>query len=267
MPNLSQFIVINFGDTRRNGWAHHDLPLNLRKKLSVRSLSWAIPLPTFQNLGVSAHSHYKWLRSVKPDNSGHQAQDMLHARTEIIRLKAQLKRTEEERDILKKAAVLCNRARLKYRFINDHRDIWSIAAMCRFLKVARAGFYVWLHRPVSAGEKDNQRLLELIRDSYALSGGVYGYRRVYCDLREVGEACSRNLVAKIMKQNRIRDLYGYKTPRGAKGRPSLIAPNHLKREFTVVKPNQAWCGDVIYSVPGVQGEHGCSNEPRVCLEY
>ncbi|EWE59961.1 hypothetical protein L442_05559, partial [Klebsiella pneumoniae BIDMC 13] len=38
--------------------------------------------------------------------------------------------------------------------------------MCRVLKVARAGFYVWLHNPVSAGEKDNQRLLELIRDSY-----------------------------------------------------------------------------------------------------
>ena len=34
----------------------------------------------------------------------HQAQDLLDARTEILRLKAQLKRTEEERDILKKAA-------------------------------------------------------------------------------------------------------------------------------------------------------------------
>nr|CDS56432.1 transposase [Serratia symbiotica] len=46
-----------------------------------------------ERLGVSAHSLYKWLRSVKPDNSGHQAQDLLDARTEILRLKAQLKRT------------------------------------------------------------------------------------------------------------------------------------------------------------------------------
>ncbi|EMG4014711.1 transposase [Klebsiella pneumoniae] len=57
-----------------------------------------------ERLGVSAHSLYKWLRAVKPDNSGQQAQDLLDARTEILRLKAQLKRTEEERDILKKAA-------------------------------------------------------------------------------------------------------------------------------------------------------------------
>lgn len=139
--------------------------------------------------------------------------------------------------------------------------------MCRVLKVARAGFYVWLHCLVSAGEKDNQRLLELIRDSYAPSGGVYGYRRVYCDLREVGEACSRNQVANIMKQNRIGAVHGYKIPRRTKGRPSLIAPNRLKREFMVVKPNQVWLTDITYSVPGVQREHGRSNEPRVCLEY
>ena len=48
--------------------------------------------------------------------------------------------------------------------------------MCRVLNVARAGFYAWLHNPVSARDKDNQRLLMLIRDSYSLSGGVYGYR-------------------------------------------------------------------------------------------
>ncbi len=44
--------------------------------------------------------------------------------------------------------------------------------MCRVLDVARAGFYAWLHNPVSARDKDNQRLLTLIRDSYSLSGGV-----------------------------------------------------------------------------------------------
>ncbi|EKF0341078.1 transposase, partial [Salmonella enterica subsp. enterica] len=122
---------------------------------------------------------------------------------------------------------LCKGARLKYRFINVHREIWSIVTMCRVLKVARAGFYVWLHNPVSAGEKDNQRLLELIRDSYTLSGGVYGYRRVHGDLREIGEACSRNRVAKIMRKNRIQAIHGYKVPRGTRGRPSVIAPNRV----------------------------------------
>ncbi|WP_343085544.1 transposase, partial [Escherichia coli] len=56
-------------------------------------------------LGVSAHSLYKWLRAIKPDNSEQHARDLLEAKSEILKLRAQLKRTEEERDILKKAAV------------------------------------------------------------------------------------------------------------------------------------------------------------------
>lgn len=68
--------------------------------------------------------------------------------------------------------------------------------MCRVLHVARAGFCAWLHNPVSARDKDNQRLLTLIRDSYSLSGGVYGYRRVHGDLNEIGETCGKNRVVK-----------------------------------------------------------------------
>ncbi len=59
----------------------------------------------------------------------------------------------------------------------------------------QSGFYSWLLNAVSARDKDNQRLLTLIRDSYSLSGGVYGYRRVHGDLNEIGETCGKNRVA------------------------------------------------------------------------
>ena len=55
-------------------------------------------------LGVSTHSLYKWVKSVTPDKSEKQASELLEAKSEILRLRAQLHRTEEERDILKKAA-------------------------------------------------------------------------------------------------------------------------------------------------------------------
>jgi transposase len=47
---------------------------------------------------------YKWVKAIKPDKSDQQATELLAAKTEILRLRAQLQRTEEERDILKKAA-------------------------------------------------------------------------------------------------------------------------------------------------------------------
>ena len=55
-------------------------------------------------LGVSAHSLYKWIKAVQPDKTEKQASELLEPKSEILRLRAQLRRTEEERDILKKAA-------------------------------------------------------------------------------------------------------------------------------------------------------------------
>ncbi|MEA0039033.1 IS3 family transposase [Escherichia coli] len=198
-------------------------------------------------LGVSAHSLYKWLQAIKPDNSEQHARDLLEAKSEILKLRAQLKRTEEERDILKKGrAVLCKGARLQYRFINEHRTVWGVMTMCRVLDVARAGSYAWLHNPVSARDKDNQRLLTLIRDSYSLSGGVYGYRRVHGDLNEIGETCGKNRVGRIMQLNRIKAVRGYKAPRRIAGRPSVVATNRVQRQFTVVRANQVWVTDITY---------------------
>lgn len=54
--------------------------------------------------GVSAHSLYKWVNAVKPVKTDQQASELLAAESEILRLRAQLHRSEEERDILKKAA-------------------------------------------------------------------------------------------------------------------------------------------------------------------
>ncbi len=57
-----------------------------------------------ERLGVSSHSLYKWIKAVKPDKTEEQASELIEAKSEILRLRAQLRRTEEERDILKKAA-------------------------------------------------------------------------------------------------------------------------------------------------------------------
>lgn len=55
-------------------------------------------------LGVSAHSLYKWVKAVAPDDSAQQSKELLEAKSEILRLRAQMRRLEEERDLLKKAA-------------------------------------------------------------------------------------------------------------------------------------------------------------------
>ena len=55
-------------------------------------------------IGVSAHSLYKWVKTASPDKSERQSKELLESKSEILRLRAQVRRVEEERDLLKKAA-------------------------------------------------------------------------------------------------------------------------------------------------------------------
>jgi len=57
-----------------------------------------------KRLGVSVHSLYKWVNAVKPGKSEEQAEELAIAKREILKLRAEMRRLEEERDILKKAA-------------------------------------------------------------------------------------------------------------------------------------------------------------------
>jgi len=186
-------------------------------------------------LGVSAHSLYKWVKAVMPTKDEKQSAELVEAKSEILRLRSQMRRLEEERDLLKKAA----------RYFAREPE-FSLVLMCRVLKVARAGFYQWLHQPISEHAKENARLVEAIRHSYSASGGVYGANRVFGDLREAGETCGRNRVARLTQVNKIKAVRRYKAPRRIAGRPSIIAPNRLNREFTVDAPDQAWVTDITY---------------------
>jgi putative transposase len=118
--------------------------------------------------------------------------------------------------------------------------------MCRVLRASRAGFYHWLHHPLSQRAIEDQRLLELIRQSYVASSGVYGAPRVFGDLREAGETCGKHRVARLMRTHKIKAIRGYKAPRRIAGRPSIIAPNRLQRQFTVDAPDKVWVTDITY---------------------
>jgi transposase len=58
-----------------------------------------------KRIGVSAHSLYKWVKAVAPDKVEQRTNELVEAKSEILKLRAQLQRTQEERDILKKAAA------------------------------------------------------------------------------------------------------------------------------------------------------------------
>jgi transposase len=53
-------------------------------------------------LGVSIHSLYKWVKAASPNKEEKRSDELLDAKKEILKPRAELRRTQEERDILKK---------------------------------------------------------------------------------------------------------------------------------------------------------------------
>src|SRR5580765_2119960 len=133
-----------------------------------------------------------------------------------------------------------------YQFIELHQNQYAVKTMCRLLNVTRSGYYAWLKEPVSNRAQEDARLLRLIRASFVASHGIYGAPRIFLDLREAGETCSKHRVARLMRVNNLRALHGYRTRRWAVGKPSVLIPNILKRQFTVTRPNKAWVTDITY---------------------
>lgn len=72
---------------------------------------------------------------------------------------------------------------------------------------------------------------------------------VVCAYMVAGESYDsygKHHVARLMRANRIKALRDYKAQRPIVGLPSIIAPNHLSRAFTVDAPNKAWMIDITY---------------------
>jgi putative transposase len=139
-----------------------------------------------------------------------------------------------------------SRVRATYGFIKAQRKTYSVERLCHVLGVAPSGYYAWLQQPLSHRAQEDARLVRLIRASFVASQGIYGAPRVFLDLREAGETCSKHRVARLMREQRLRALHGYRTRRWSVGKPAVLIPDLLQRRFTVSQPNRAWVTDITY---------------------
>lgn len=139
-----------------------------------------------------------------------------------------------------------SKTRRAYAFIEAHSAEFNVKTMCELLGVARAGYYPWLNNPVSDRAAEDARLLKLIRASFVASHGIYGAPRIFQDLREQRETCSKHRIARLMRENGLRALHGYRIRHIPVPKPPALIPNLLRRQFTVSQPNEAWVTDITY---------------------
>lgn len=142
---------------------------------------------------------------------------------------------------------------MRYAFIQNQREAFPVRLLCQVLGVGTSGFYAWLQRPESSRSQDNRRLLDAIRAVHHRSRQTYGSPRVHADLKAQGYTCGKHRVAQLMRRQGLvsRHRRKFKATTNSDHRHP-VAANHLKRQFTVSKPNVVWVSDIT-SIPTQEG--------------
>ena len=98
---------------------------------------------------------------------------------------------------------------MRYAFIKQHEQEYSVRRMCKVMQVHPSGYYAWKAEPQSPRARDDQRLLGLLKQAWLESGGIYGYRKLTLDMRDLGERCGKHRVARLLKAEGLRSQTGY----------------------------------------------------------
>lgn len=119
--------------------------------------------------------------------------------------------------------------------------------MCRVLGVSVSGDYEWRGREPSRHAREDGELAKEIARLFEAHRGVSGSPRVSVELREQGLRCSRERVARLMREMELTAKPRRKKPGGTRRRTGVQpAPNLLHRQFPAEQPNRKWVSDTTY---------------------
>jgi putative transposase len=94
------------------------------------------------------------------------------------------------------------------------------------------------------GQKRSQ-LAEQTQAAYHAHRKLYGSPRLSVELHEQGISCSRKRVARLMREMGLcarRPRHRTRTTISDPKAP--VASNLLNRDFTAIRPNEKWTGDI-----------------------
>jgi transposase InsO family protein len=133
---------------------------------------------------------------------------------------------------------------VKFQYIAEQSQEYSITLLCKALEVSESGYYGWRGRKASQHCREDAKLAAEIQQIFLDHRQVYGSPRIHAALKARGMPCSRKRVVRLMQQlglsagpKRSRKPTTKSDPR------ARFAPNHLNREFTAEQPNSKWVTD------------------------
>lgn len=142
---------------------------------------------------------------------------------------------------------------MKFKFIKQHKNEFSITRMCLLLGVNRSSYYAWLNRVESKRSKENKELTEKIKEIYYNSECRYGSPKIRHILNSEGNAYGHNRIARLMRVAELKSIIVKKyRNKNITVRDHKACENILDREFTCSEANRVWVSDITY-IPTQKG--------------
>jgi len=142
---------------------------------------------------------------------------------------------------------------VRYAWIKDHCRLFPKAVMCKVLTVSTSGYYDSIKRLPCPQQIRRRSIAQAAAHSYFESNRIYGYRKVYEDLRQEQIICCDQTVRRIMREIGLYAHIKRKFVVTTDSNHTLqTADNLLDRNFTAKRPNQKWAADITY-IPTKQG--------------
>lgn len=136
---------------------------------------------------------------------------------------------------------------MSYPFIAEHAKLYPVSTLCRVLEVSVSGYYDWHQRQPSRHEREDGELARQIHRLFYAKRQVYGSPRLHAELAAQGIGCSKERVARLMREMELVAKRHRKGPVATVRRKGVAgAPNLLNREFSASVPNAKWVSDTTY---------------------
>lgn len=138
---------------------------------------------------------------------------------------------------------------MKYAFIQQHRQAFSIQRMCAILGIARSGYYACRRHSGKPCQRRRQQAVidQRVAQAYHHRKGRSGAPGLTLDLHDEGLPINRKTVAASLHRQGLRAKAARKYKATTNSRHTLpVASNLLKQNFTATAPNQKWAGDITY---------------------
>ena len=113
------------------------------------------------------------------------------------------------------------------------------------MEVSRAGYYKWLKHEKTDYEKENEIIVQLIREYDERFNQTLGYRRMTGYINRLNhKQYSEKRIYRLMRMMGIHSIIRPKKRQYQQNNPENIAENILKRDFNATRPNEKWATDV-----------------------